>query len=237
MRSPINQNYIYLKNFEGPLELLDELIGTSKINITEIELAQVTEQYLAYIKAMQEFDIDLASEFFVVAATLIYSKTKKLMPVLNENLEEEIDEYELLNRLREYRFYRLLAKKMEEYLDKGSMYFTRGYFFPILGETEKKEISELMLGDLLVIIAKYRGAFVKKAIPVKRRQVTVEQKVQKILLMLSHAKNLKFSLMVLDEEDKPNKIAAFLGVADLVYRQKISVFQKENFNDFSIIKK
>lgn len=236
MVSHVNQNYIYLKNFEGPLELLDELIGTSKINITEIELAQVTEQYLAYIKAMQEFDIDLASEFFVVAATLIYSKTKKLMPVPNEN-PEEIDEYELLNRLREYRFYRLLAKKMEEYLDKGSIYFTRGYFFPILGKKEKKEISELMLGDLLVVVAKYRGAFVRKAIPIKRRQVTVEQKVQKILLMLSHTDDLKFSVMVRDEEDKPNKIAAFLGVADLVYRQQISVFQKKIFNDFSIMKK
>ena len=117
---------LQLKNFEGPLDLLDELIGSAKLDITEIALAQITEQYLIYLKAMKDFNIDLASEFFVVAATLIHSKTRRLLPKVIDEDEELLDEQELLNRLKEYRYYRLLARNMEDRLDKGSVYFTRG---------------------------------------------------------------------------------------------------------------
>ena len=171
---------LQLKNFEGPLDLLDELIGSAKLDITEIALAQITEQYLIYLKAMKDVNIDLASEFFVVAATLIHSKTRRLLPKVIDEDEELLDEQELLNRLKEYRYYRLLARNMEDSLDKGSVYFTRGRTLSLTGVREKKEIDELTIGDLFRVIIRYRGAFIRKAIPIKKRFVPVEQKVERL---------------------------------------------------------
>ena len=228
---------LQLKNFEGPLDLLDELIGSSKLDITEISLAQVTEQYLIYLKTMKDFNIDLASEFFVVAATLIHSKSRRLLPKMVDEDEELLDEQELLNRLKEYRYYRLLARKMEISLDKGSVYFTRGRAFSLNGTREKKEIDELTIGDLFRVIIRYRGAFIKKAIPIKKRFVSVEQKVERLSQLLLNKSQMKFSEIMVGEDLKPDKIATFLGIADMTYHQKTSIIQNHLFEDFQVIKK
>lgn len=234
----LNTYQFYLKNFEGPLELLDELLGSSKLDITEISLAQITEQYLGYLKAMKEFNIDLASEFFVIAATLIYSKTRRLLPkVINDDDEDMIDEQELLRRLKEYRYYRLLARKMEESLDKGSVYFSRGRAFSLQNKNEKKEIEELTIGDLFRTVIRYKGAFIKKAIPIKKRFVTVEQKIERLSSLLLKKDHMKFSEIMVDELQKPDKIATFLGITDMTYHQKTSIVQNHLFADFSVIKK
>ncbi|MGL4367800.1 MAG: segregation and condensation protein A [Brevinemataceae bacterium] len=229
---------IQLKNFEGPLELLDELISSAKLDITEISLSQVTEQYLSYLKAMKEFDIDLASEFFVVAATLIYSKTRKLLPSLQADDQEEIlDEQELLKRLKEYRFFRRLARKLEENLDKGTEYFTRGRALSLFSKADDKEIDELTIGDLFRVVIRYRGAFIRKAIPIKRRFVTVEQKIEHLTNMFRTKDAWKCSEIMRDEVHKPDKIASFLGIADMTYHQKTSIVQNHLFDDFQVIKK
>ncbi|MGL4676793.1 MAG: segregation and condensation protein A [Brevinema sp.] len=235
LNNTMGSYHIQLKNFEGPLDLLDELIGNSKLDITEISLAQVTEQYLTYLKAMQEFNIDLASEFFVIAATLIYSKTRRLLPKMISDDEELLDEQELLRRLKEYRLYRLLARKMEETLDKGTVYFTRGQAFQ-----EKKEqtaIEELTIGDLFRVIIRYRGAFRKKTIPLKRRFVSVEQKMERLTHLLSFKPQMTCSEIMVEETQKPDKIATFLGIADMTYHQKTIIIQNHLFEDFQIIKK
>ncbi len=228
---------LQLKNFEGPLDLLDELIGSAKLDITEIALAQITEQYLIYLKAMKDFNIDLASEFFVVAATLIHSKTRRLLPKVIDEDEELLDEQELLNRLKEYRYYRLLARNMEDSLDKGSVYFTRGRTLSLTGVREKKEIDELTIGDLFRVIIRYRGAFIRKAIPIKKRFVSVEQKVERLSKLLLTQSQMKFSEIMVGENQKPDKIATFLGLADMTYHQKTYIVQNHLFEDFQIIRK
>ncbi|MGL5254417.1 MAG: segregation and condensation protein A [Brevinema sp.] len=229
---------LHLKNFEGPLELLNELIGSDELDITQIDLAQVTEQYLSYIKAMQEFSIEVASEFFVVAATLIYSKTRRILPKpVDENEEELLDEQELLTRLKEYRFFKALGRKLEESFDKGSVYYTRGRMLGMSDKDEPREISELTIGDLLRAVARYRGYFLRKPVPIKRRQVSVEQKVVKMMAFLEQIKSAKFSAIMADEKDKESRIAGFLGAAELALRQKAVVVQDKIFADFDIIRK
>lgn len=229
---------LHLKNFEGPLELLNELIGTEQLDITQIELAQVTEQYLSYIKAMQEFDIDIASEFFVVAATLIYGKTRRLLPKSSsENEEEILDELELISRLKEYRKFKALGRELAINLDKGSVYYARGRTISLFGLDEKKEITELTIGDLLRVVVRYKGLFLRKAVPIKRRQVSVEQKVIKITAFLEKLKEIRFSSLIADEPDKENRIAGFLGAAEMAFRQKVLIHQEAIFSDFQIIRK
>jgi len=237
--SEINFYQFQLKNFEGPLELLDELIKGAKLDITQIALAQVTEQYLSYLKAMTHFNINLASEFFVIAATLIYSKTRLLLPKSSsdEDIEEFIDEQELVKRLQEYRYFKQLAKKMEEFLDKGTVYYTRGRIFTKFEKQEKKEIDELTIGDLFRVIIRYKGAFIRKAIPIKRRFVTVEQKIERLTYLFSNKSQMKFSEILKGETHKPDKIATFLGITDMTYHQKTSIIQNCLFSDFDIIKK
>ena len=229
---------LHLKNFDGPLDLLDELLGSSKLDITEISLSQITEQYLSYLKAMSEFNIDLASEFFVIAATLIHSKTRRLLPkAIDDDDEELIDEQELLRRLKEYRYYKLLARKMEESLDKGSVYFSRGRMLSLLNRQEPKEIDELTIGDLFRVIIRYKGAFIKKAIPIKKRFVSVEQKMERLKSLLINKSKMKFSEIMTGEIQKPDKIATFLGIADMTYHQKTTIVQNHLFEDFDVIKK
>ncbi|MGL5956191.1 MAG: segregation and condensation protein A [Brevinema sp.] len=236
LNSTLGSYHLQLKNFEGPLDLLDELIGNSKLDITEIALAQITEQYLSYLKAMQEFNIDLASEFFVIAATLIYSKTRRLLPkIVSDSDEELLDEQDLLRRLKEYRLYRLLARNMEEKLDKGTVYFTRGRFFQ--EKKEQTDIEELTIGDLFRVIIRYRGAFRNKTIPLKRRFISVEQKMERLSQLLYLKSQMTCSEIMADESQKPDKIATFLGIADMTYHQKTSVIQNYLFEDFQVIKK
>lgn len=238
LNSTLEAYQLRLKNFEGPLDLLDELIGSTKLDITEISLAQVTEQYLGYLKAMKEFNIDLASEFFVVAATLIHSKTRRLLPkAIDDDDEELLDEQELLKQLKEYRLYRLLARKLEESLDKGSVYFTRGRTFSFQQTNEKKEIDELTIGDLFRVVIRYKGAFIAKAIPIKKRFVTVEQKMERLSTLLTQKSTMKLSEIMKDETQKPDKIATFLGIADMTYHQKTSVIQNHMFEDFIVQQK
>ncbi|MGL4561910.1 MAG: segregation and condensation protein A [Brevinema sp.] len=236
--SPLNYYELHLKNFDGPIALLDELIGKSKLDITEISLAQVTGQYLTYLKTMKEFNIELASEFFVIAATLIHSKTRRLLPKISDESDEEmLDEQELLSRLREYRYFKHLARKMEESLDKGSVYFTRGKVLIAFEQSEKKEINELTIGDLFRAVIRYKGAFIRKAIPIKRRFVTVEQKIERLSSLLSIKPKLKFSEILEGEHQKPDKIATFLAIADSTYHQKTIIIQDHLFQDFEVHKK
>lgn len=228
---------LHLKNFEGPLELLSELISSDRLDVTQIDLAQVTEQYLAYIKAMQEFSIEIASEFFVVAATLIHSKSRRLLPKPVDEEEELLDETELLSRLKDYRRFKALGRKLEESLDKGSVYFSRGRTLNLFGAEEKRELTELTVGDLIRGIVRYRGFFIRKPVPIKRRQVSVEQKIGKIMEVLEREKEIQFSALMADENDKENLIAGFLGAAELVFRKKASVIQESLFADFLLMKK
>lgn len=223
-----------LKNFEGPLDLLLELIGDQKLNVAEITLSDLTDQYLHYIKTMQLFNIDIASEFFVMAATLVYLKTKRLLPNPRKEEEEFVDEKELIERLREYKKYQQIGRFLEEMMQEGGIYYSRGYVRNPTGADEKLEVEEYLLGDLINVLKRYKGAFIRKAIPIKRREVNVEKKMNFILSLLSAKKMVKFSEVTEEENTKVDKIASFLGAVELSFRQKVLLKQLQLFTDIDI---
>ena len=104
---------IKLDNFEGPLDLLCHLIDKNKMDIYDIKLSEITDQYIDYLKKMEEMDLDIASEFLVMASTLLYLKSKQLIPNAVEE-QEELSEEELIKRIIEYKKYKDITKKLKE---------------------------------------------------------------------------------------------------------------------------
>lgn len=223
-----------VQNFEGPLDLLLELIGQSKLQITDISLSQITDQYLRHLQTMQLFNIDIASEFFQIAAQLVYLKTRRLLPSMKNETEEILDEDELLKRLKEYKKFKLLAHKFEELLQEGDIYYARGYSTNPISGKKSTELNEMLIGDLLRAINRYRGYFIPKAIPIKRREVNVESKMELILEELRHQKMLRFSELITHSENKVDSIASFLGSVELSFRQKVLLRQAHLFADIEI---
>ncbi len=231
-----------LKNFEGPMDLLLELIHNEKMDITEISLSSITDQYLIYLKAMQLFNVDVASEFFVIAATLVYIKTKKLLPnSKDEDIDEILDEKDLLEKLKEYKKFKYLARYLWHLKEAGDIYYSRDYTLNPAGNTlsaiPADAMDKLTIGDLIQALLRYKGAIIRKPIPIKRREVSVEEKMIKILNLLNIRKMIKFSEIAEMEKTKVDKVASFLGGLELSFRQKVMLRQLELFADIDIIKK
>ncbi len=102
-----------LENFEGPLDLLCHLIDKNKMNIYDINLNEITDQYINYINQMEEMNLEITSEFLIMASTLVYLKSKSLLPTEVED-EKELTEEELLQRIIEYKKYKEISKKLKE---------------------------------------------------------------------------------------------------------------------------
>ena len=114
---------IKIDNFEGPLDLLCYLIDKNKMNIYDVNLSDITEQYIEFLNAMEEMNLEIASEFLVMASTLLYLKSKKLLPKQEEE-EEEITEEELIRRIIEYKKFKEISKVLKEnYVLEHTIYY------------------------------------------------------------------------------------------------------------------
>lgn len=117
------QYAIKIENFEGPLDLLCHLIDKNKMNIYDINLSEITDQYIKYLNEMEKLNLEIASEFLVMASTLLYLKSKKLLPKQNEE-EEELTEEELINRIIEYKKFKEISKTLKQnYLMYSNRFF------------------------------------------------------------------------------------------------------------------
>lgn len=106
-----NKYKIKIENFEGPLDLLCHLIDKNKMDICEIKISEITEQYIQYLNEMEKMNLEIASEFLIMASTLLYLKSKSLLPKTDEEDEKELTEEELLRRIIEYKKYKEITKK------------------------------------------------------------------------------------------------------------------------------
>ena len=112
-----NKYSIKLNNFEGPLDLLCHLIDKNKMDIYDINLSEITDQYIEFLNQMEQMNLEVTSEFLVMSSTLLYLKSKHLLPKVDEE-EEEITEEELIRRIIEYKKYKEITKKLKENFQK-----------------------------------------------------------------------------------------------------------------------
>ena len=205
---------IKLEVFEGPLDLLMHLIEKNKIDIYDIPIVEITDQYMEYIHAMEREDLGIMSEFMVMAATLLDIKCRMLLPKeVNEDGEEEDPRAELVEKLLEYKMYKFMSYELKDKMDEAANSFFKGPTIPkeVAVYREPVDTSQLLAGLTLEKL----NAIYKSII---RRQ---ENKLDPI--------RSKFGTI-----EKEEVIVTFLSVLELMKMGHIQVEQKELFDDISI---
>ena len=232
-----------LDNFEGPLDLLCYLIDKNKMDIYKVNISEITDQYIEYLKLQESLDLEVASEFLVMASTLVFIKSKGLLPKHEED-EAELTEEELLKRIIEYKKYKEISKKFKENME---IFSKRLYKFPEKIELPKQELEkEYYIEE---IIEKYKSLVEKNESKKNENAKNIEQiaisdkytvsdKVKEIFKELVRKKTFVFNkLFSLKERPKEEVVTAFSGVLELSRRNKIFAQQEKNFGDITIKKR
>ena len=233
-----NELSFKLENFEGPLDLLLHLIRKNKMEIENVQLSLITEQYLAIIADAKRIDMEVASEFIEMAAYLIEIKSKSLLPKLNEEEEEDIDEESLLlQRLKEYEAIKETLDKMKAIENVDRFYRQpdkqAGKFRFIL-----KDMSFDMLLDAFSKLLVKATLQEEKPEPkeIKKEVFTVAQKIAAIKDTLVIRKKVMFSELFAQFRSKDEIVTTFMALLEMLKLQEIKVNQTENFADIEIVK-
>jgi segregation and condensation protein A len=227
-----------LQNFEGPLDLLLHLIKGSKLDIYEVNLAEITEQYLLYMDELETIDMERAAEFIEMAATLIEIKSKALLPQ-EEDLEEEPENQEelLLKRLQEYKMFKEAGEKLSEYENVNRFYKEpdkeAGDYRVVLAQMNMENLLSAFT-KLLTKIDKDEESVIPKTI--EKDRFTVEEKTFEIQTILISEKKVKFSKLIDTDYSRSEIITIFLALLEMLKRQEIKVEQPDKFSDIEIIK-
>jgi len=234
--------------FEGPLDLLLHLINRLEIDIYDIPVAEITEQYLLYIQTMNELQLDVASEFLVMAATLLAIKSKMLLPKHEEILDEADSEIayeedprdELVERLIEYRKYKEAAhdlKALEE--ERGLMYTKPPSDLSDFTKEIKPDRTELNV-SLYDMLAAFQKLLRRKklqrpmATKIARQEISIEKRMTEIMDELHQLQGRKNFNDLFPYPGKEHIVVTFLAVLELIKRNVIDVDQKENFGDIFV---
>lgn len=233
--------HIKLDLFEGPLDLLLHLVHRSKIEISDISISDITEQYLDYLNKMKDFDVEIASEFLVMASTLLLIKSKALLPRIQSSEEENQDyEKELLERLTEYKKFKevsLLLKEMQ--MKYSNIYFKLP---DEIIDQEEKNIPWDIEGDprkllsiFMDLAEREKNMVINKVeYSINRQTITIEGKIKELKILLSTASQLKFQDMFTGFQNRPNIIITFLALLEMLRDNQISIYQEDQFGDIII---
>ncbi|CAM3876594.1 segregation/condensation protein A [Mesobacillus zeae] len=242
------QYNVKIEAFEGPLDLLLHLINRLEIDIYDIPVSEITEQYLIYIHAMKEFQLDIASEYLVMAATLLAIKSKMLLPKYEEEEDEEFFDYEegqdprdeLVERLIEYKKYKEAAedlKTLEQ--ERGLMYTKPPSDLSQYAEEDRADNTRLdvTLYDMLGAFQKLlRRKKLQKPVTAKiaRQEIPIERRMEEIRGMLSSSGGRKNFNDLFPEMERGHIVVTFLAILELMKRKEVSVEQEGNFADIFI---
>ncbi len=227
---------IKLQNFEGPLDLLLFLIKKNEVDIYDIPIALITRQYLEYVQIIQQLDLEIASEFIIMAATLIRIKVQMLLP--RPEVEEEAEEFDprqdLIERLLEYKKYKEIAFDLSRRETRQRLYFSRSLFGSPTEDLEVTEsnIGQVSLFDLLaafqITMRRLENQPVHQIIT---PNVTVEEQIQFITAFLENQDQVSFTelLQHVHIRTRIALLATFLALLELLRRKVVLVKQSRPF--------
>jgi len=232
---------IHLPQFEGPLDLVLYLIRREKIDVNDIPIAPITRQYMAYLDLMQELNLDVAGEFFVMAATLIHIKSKMLVPI--EPTEAEGDEdyvdprEELVRRLLEFQRYKDAAGILHQQAQIRAAQWTRPDTVLPKFDDAGEEIIEAGLYDL---IAAFKELLERRKVlvahDVGEEGPPVEQRMEELLAMIREGESLEFLELFAALETKAEMITTFLALLELIRLKRIRVYQRGMFGPIRVFR-
>ena len=223
-----NKYAIKIENFEGPLDLLCHLIDKNKMNINDIKLSEITDQYIEYINKMEEMNLEVTSEFLVMASTLIYLKSKSLLPSDNEE-SEEISEEELLRRIIEYKKYKEITKTLKSMYEENSVRF---YKTPDEIKLPKQKLErdydkQLIIDAYSNVVRVNQEKVNQNASNIEKIAITdkytVASKVKEMLRELVNRPKFVFNaLFSLKKCEKEEVVTAFSGLLESISFAEIS---------------
>ena len=233
---------IKINNFEGPLDLLCHLIDKNKMDIYDINISQITDQYIDYINQMEKMNLDVTSEFLVMASTLLYLKSKHLLPKTQDD-EEEISEEELIRRIIEYKKYKEITKKLKEnYLKFSKRYFKQQEEIELPKQKIESEFDENTIPDIYrKLIEKNKDKINENASNIEKIAIVETYSVGNTVKEMYKAliKYKKFTFNKLFSPKKRNKkevVTAFSGLLEMSRRNKVITEQEELFGDIEVEK-
>lgn len=225
---------VKVEEFEGPLDLLLQLIEEQKLEITKVSLAQVTEQYIKILNSAQDqVRVEELADFLVVAARLLLIKSKALLPFLEWEDEEEED---LTKQLKIYKEYLEAMKVVQEMLGKKRFSFARPKMF-VKKEVEFSPPQKLKKDDLAQTFEDVlRGLDPLINLPqqVIKKSINIQEKISQIRQRLYREATTNFSEILKEAKDKTEVIVSFLALLELIKQRTVTATQSENFNDITI---
>ena len=230
---------IKIDNFEGPLDLLCHLIDKNKMNIYDIHLSEITDQYVEYLKEQEKLNLEIASEFLVMASTLLYLKSKNLLPKQEEE-EEEITEEELIRRIIEYKKFKEISKVLKKnYLDFSRRYFKRQEEIALPKQKLEKNYQKALIPQI------YKKLIERNSVKLNQNAKNIEKiaitdnytVASKVFKVLVKQKRFVFNkLFSIKQHNRQEVVTAFSGLLELSRRSKVETLQEELFGDITVEK-
>ena len=246
MQAGQSQYKVTLEVFEGPLDLLLHLIRENEIDIYDIPIAKVTEQYLGYLAMMESLDLEIAGEWLVMAATLIEIKSKMLLPkdpkADEHDEEDDIDpRLELVERLIEYEKFKGAAEIFKEREEERSKMYLRGATHFDIDLKPKFALENIKAADLLSALQRILaevGDDGGGVTTIQRQKVNIRLRMREISRKIAEAAGqLVFQDLFDDVDNRVEVVVTFLALLELLKMQKVVVRQKKAFSPIEIIPK
>jgi segregation and condensation protein A len=235
---------IKIENFEGPLDLLFHLIEKNKFNIYDIPINLITDQYMEYLFAMEKFDMDIAGEFLVMAATLLHIKSRMMLPVEKKEETGEEDDIdpreELVMRLMEYKIHKEFSGELRARNDAWKNVY---YKFPEIHKKAVKNdnvIPERLFERIAEVIRMFNDkdnkvVYEKMEAIVMREKVSLKVKIRQIITELKKKVTFKFQeLFSKDTNSKSEIVVGFMAILELARNRKVGLKQKNMFGDIVV---
>ena len=241
---------IQTKKYEGPMELLFDLISRNKIDIRDISIVEITNQYMEYVDHVKSIDMDLASDFIMMATRLLEIKSRYILYVKDKGESEQDPRQELIDQIEEYKKYRQIAEEIKDKIKEYDNRFYRQEEELELEEGEDNldlsrinldEIKSLLpdIFDILDQVEKNDKGLEKnpnlKKI-VENRTISVEDRIKSLMSKIREGERLSF-IQSLESQDKKEVIASFLAMLELIKLKEIEIIQDKKNKDIIIIKR
>ncbi len=239
---------VKLQTFEGPLDLLLHLLEKNKMDILDIPIVEITDQYMEYLQEMERHDLNIMSEFLVMAATLLEIKAKILLPPeVNDEGEEEDPRQELVEKLLEYKMYRYMSYELKDrQLDAERAFFKEPTLPEEVKNYEQPVDLEELLGDLtLAKLHKIFNFMIKKQEDridpirskygdIKKEEINMGEKMEYVRRFANTHRRFSFRALLERQHSKMEVVVTFLVILELIKIGKVQVEQEELFDDIQV---
>lgn len=227
--------------YEGPMDLLLELIKKSKLDIYDIPISEITDEFIIKLGELNFDNVDSFLDFSLLAATLLQIKSKMLLPIPEDQEDEHDPREDLVNRLIEYNYFKQISEILLEYFNKGNKkIIKKPEDLTILSMEENIDYKEMNINSIQRVISKLlrKKSIEKKEVEfeINHQSITMEESIKLLENRLSKNHNLYFSSLFDDSSSKVEILTFFLSILELIKSREIDVLQNDNYEDILIKK-